>query len=237
MDAALDAALDTATGTRVHRMNALLRRFGELDAALQALVLRHMFALRRAERRAAAYRARRLGFRYAGYVSEALERELHDAVERWWTNRNHARARGFEQRLVALEQAPALEQRLHACLRAVVGEAFRLDGADELNLGLDDWRAVVGSLRFAGPIRAGGVGDNWLDQLNARSADGLHHVTVRTAGTEEAGSEAEEAGSDAEEDAPRRVLRVFYGGPQRFAPYEELGASEGGRVDQVLVVV
>jgi hypothetical protein len=234
MDTALDTALDMdkSSGTSVHRMNALLRRFGELDAALQALILRHMFALRRAERRTAAYRARRLGFRYAGYVSEALERELHDAVERWWTNRNHARLVALEQRL------PALEQRLHACLRAVVGEAFRLDGADELNLGLDDWRAVVGSLRVAGPIRAGGVGDNWLDQLNARSADGLHHVTVRTAGTEEAGSEAEEeAGSDAEHDAPRRVLRVFYGGPQRFAPYEELGASHGGRVDQVLVVV
>jgi hypothetical protein len=58
-------------------------------------------------------------------------------------------------------------------------------------------------------------------------------VTVRTAGTE-AGSDAD---SDAEHDAPRRVLRVFYGGPQRFAPYEELGASCGGRVDQVLVVV
>jgi hypothetical protein len=231
MDTDMDKSSGTSvqsSGTSVHRMNALLRRFGELDAALQALILRHMFALRRAERRTAAYRARRLGFRYAGYVSEALERELHDAVERWWTNRNHARSGGGRA------ASAALEQRLHACLRAVVGEAFRLDGADELNLGLDDWRAVVGSLRVAGPIRAGGVGDNWLDQLNARSADGLHHVTVRTAGTEEAGSEAD---SDAEHDAPRRVLRVFYGGPQRFAPYEELGASHGGRVDQVLVVV
>jgi len=122
----------------------------------------------------------------------------------------------LEQRLPALEQRvhTCLNRRLHACLRAVVGEAFRLDGADELNLGLDDWRAVVGSLRFVGPIRAGGVGDNWLDQLNARSADGLHHVTVRTAGTEDADSEAgseagSDADSDAEHDAPRRVLRVL----------------------------
>jgi hypothetical protein len=177
-----------------------------------------------------AYRARRLGFRYAGYVSEALEHELHDAVERWWTNRNHA------VRSRVREPLPAIEVRLHACLRALVGEAFRPDGADELNLGPDAWHAVVGSLLFVGPIRAGGLGDHWLDQLNARSADGLHHVTVRTADTEDADSEGSEAEHD-DDHAPRRVLRVIYGGPQRFATYEELGAQHGGRVDQVLVVV
>ena len=233
-------AQNIPTAPATAREHALLALFGALDAGLQALVLRHMYALRRAERRTAAYRVRRLGFRFAGYVSEALEHELHDAVERWWTNRNHA------VRSRVREPMPLIEQRLHACLRALVGEAFRPDGADELNLGPDAWHAVVGSLRFAGPIRAGGLGDNWVDQLNARSADGLHHVTVRTAGTEEAGSASgseagseagSDADSDAEHDAPRRVLRVFYGGPQRFAPYEELGASHGGRVDQVLVVV
>jgi hypothetical protein len=236
MDTALDTALDMdkSSGTSVHRMNALLRRFGELDAALQALILRHMFALRRAERRTAAYRARRLGFRYAGYVSEALEHELYDAVERWWTNRNHA------VRSRVREPLPAIEHRLHACLRALVGEAFRPDGADELNLGPDAWHAVVGSLHFVGPIRAGGVGDHWLDQLNARSADGLHHVTVRTlAGARESDdfSDSEHDSGHDDSDAEPRVLRVIYGGPQRFATYEELGSQHGGRVDQVLVVV
>jgi hypothetical protein len=110
------------------RERALLARFGELDASLQELILRHMYALDRAEH----YRARLLGFRFAGYVSEALEHELYDAVERWWTNRNHA----FRSRV--REPLPAIEQRLHTCLRAVVGEVFRLDVADGLNLGLDD---------------------------------------------------------------------------------------------------
>jgi hypothetical protein len=216
----------TQAPVREQRLFAL---FGELDAGLQALVLRHMYALRRAERRAAAYRRRRLGFRYAGYVSEALEHELYDAVERWWTNRNHA------VRSRVRESLPAIEERLHACLRALVGEAFRPDGADELNLGPDAWHAVVGSLRFVGPIRAGGLGDHWLDQLHARSADGLHHVTVRTLAGARESDDFSDADSDSEPD--RRVLRVIYGGPQRLATYEELGSQHGGRVDQVLVVV
>ncbi len=176
----------------------------------------------------------------------ALEHELYDAVERWWTNRNHA----FRSRV--REPLPAIEQRLHACLRAVVGEVFRLDGADGLNLGLDNWRAVVGSLRMSGPILSGGRADNWLDQVNACTADGLHHVTVRTAGRlpdamresddfSDSDSDSDSEHDDEHDPAPDlRVLRVIYGGPQRFETYEELGgappANLHGRVDQVLVV-
>jgi hypothetical protein len=99
---------------------------------------------------------------------------------------------------------------------------------------------------MAGPIRSGGRADHWLDQVNACTADGLHHVTVRTAGRlPDAVRESDDFSDSADEhdsehaDAPdRRVLRVIYGGPQRFATYEELGtAPPGGRVDQVLVVV
>jgi hypothetical protein len=216
--------------------HALLKLFGGLDSGLQFLIWKHMCALDRSERRAIAYRKRRLGFRFAGYVSEALEHELYDAVERWWINRNaqaHPRS--------GPHSPHAIEQRLHTCLRAIVGEVFRLDAADGLNLGAAAWRSVVASLRFAGPIRSGGVGDHWLDQLNACTADGLHHVTVRTAGRHAFSEAADPDSGDSSDDGfqEHRVLRVIYGGPQRFetTPDELDGEPRTGRVDQVLVAV
>jgi hypothetical protein len=238
----LETAREHAQAAREH---ALLARFGELDPRLQELILRHMYALERAEH----YRARRLGFRFAGCVSEPLEHELYDAVERWWINRNHA----FCSRV--RESLPAIEQRLQTCLRAVVGEVFTLHGADELNLSAADWRSAVGSLRMAGPIRSGGLADDWLDQVNACTADCLHHVSVRTLrrvddysdDSSSADSSDEHGAGAADAGAPedRRVLRVIYGGPQRFETHA--AASFGGphaasacarihgRVDQVLV--
>jgi hypothetical protein len=77
-------------------------------------------------------------------------------------------------------------------------------------------------------------GGSWLEQVNACTADRLHHVTVRTAGY----SDETESDDDAFAAPDRRVLRVIYGGPQRFETYDELDAAPpGGRVDQVLVVV
>jgi hypothetical protein len=214
----------TAAQTATAREDTVLALFGGLDSGLQFLIYKHMYALERAERRARAYRARRLGFRFAGYVSEALEPveyDLYEAVESWWINH---RARVWPRR--GPQSPPAIEQRLNTCLRAIVGDVFRLDAADGLNLGDADWRAVVASLRFAGPILAGTFFSPWLDQLNARTADGLHHWTIRTTSS---------VALD-DEDADRRVLRVIYGGPQRFETTADPEHS-ASRVDQVLVSV
>ena len=232
----MQAQTAAQTGQATAREHALLERFGDLNSCLQFLIWKHMYALERAERRARAYRARRLGFRFAGCVSEALEPvqyDLHESVDSWLLNH---RARVWPR---SGPQSPhAIEQRLNTCLRAIVGGVFRLNAADGLNLGDADWRAVVASLRMSGPVLSAGLmsSSHWREQVNACTPDGLHHVTVRTA-PDEIASDDEDADEDAA-FAQRRVLRVIYGGPQRFettADPEDSGAPVSSRVDQVLV--
>jgi hypothetical protein len=211
------------------------------------MILRHMYALERAER----YRARRLGFRFTGFVSEATEDELFDAVEGWWAVEfNPTRDAQHTQHT---QERRAFEQRLQRCLGAIVDAVFRLGagngagngtahGADELNLSAADWRHSVGdALLMNGEIIAGGDADNWLDQVNARTADGLHHVTLRTSGRlrpADYDSDDSDDSHDSDDAPDRRVLRVFYGGPQRFRTYDTLNvpAFAGGRVEEVLVL-
>jgi hypothetical protein len=81
----------------------------------------------------------------------------------------------------------------------------------------------------------------WREQVNACTSDGLHHVSVRTAGLidETVAESSDEETMDAAFEG-RRMLRVTYEGPQRFettADPEHSGAPVRSRVDQVLVSV
>jgi hypothetical protein len=214
----------TAAQTATAREDTVLALFGGLDSGLQFLIYKHMYALERAERRAIAYRARRLiGFCSSGFVSEQLEWDFHQAVEDSCASR---RAQAHPR---SGPRSPhAIAQRLITCLRAVVGEVFTPDSADGLNLGAADWRSVVASLRLSGPVVEAGLlsVDHWRQQVNACTPDGLHNVFVRTAGlADETVDESSDESSDEEMDETsilrtafqgRRMLRVNYEGPQRF---------------------
>jgi hypothetical protein len=89
-----------------------------------------------------------------------------------------------------------------------------------------------------GRIVPGGLADDWLDMVNACTADGLHHVTLRTAGRLH---DADHADYDnyAGHDSPAasgRLLRVWYAGPQRLRTYDKLrvDTSSGGRVELIV---
>jgi hypothetical protein len=217
MEAAqLRTRIDSSIGSRIEY---LLERFGDLDSGPQFLIYKHMCAL---ERRAIAYRARRLGFCSSGFVSEQLEWDFHEAVEdSCASHRAKAHPRSGPR------SPHAIEQRLTTCLRAVVGEVFTPDSADGLNLGAAAWSSVVASLRLSGPVVVAGLVsiDHWRQQVNACTPDGLHHVSVRTAGLSD---ETVDESSDEEMDEMdetsillaafkgRRRLRINYEGPQRF---------------------
>ena len=217
------------TSHETTREDELLALFGDLALNLQEMVLRHMYTLERTER----YRARRFGFRFEGFVRGATERELYHAIERWWMVRNNVLFSG--QHLAAHLQP--IEQCLVTCLRAIADQVLMLDGADELNLSAADWRhSVVDSLRMNERLRAGGEADDWLDQIRVVTADGRHHVAVRTArrlrdADHDYGSDDDEDDED-DEHAHRRVLRVWYSGPQRLRTYDTLDvpACAGGRL-------
>ncbi len=92
---------------------------------------------------------------------------------------------------------------------------------------------VADSLRMTGPIISAGDRDPWLDELHARSADGLHYVVLRT--TTRQVPEGYDSEASGVEDLPDRcLLHVWYAGPHVFATYDTLNepARAGGRVEQ-----
>ena len=89
----------------------------------------------------------------------------------------------------------------------------------------------MASLRLSGPVVVAGLVsiDHWRQQVNACTPDGLHHVSVRTAGlSDETVDESSDEETDEETDEMdetsilraafrgRRMLRINYEGPQRF---------------------
>ena len=208
------------------REDALLAFFGDLPLNLQQMVLCCMHAIERTER----YRMRCFGFRFEGFVREASARELYHNIERWWQVRNNVLFAG--QHLSA--HLRPIEDSLLTCVRAIANQVFVLDNGDGLNLTAAEWRhSVVGSLRMEDRIRAGGEADNWLDQIRLVTADGRHHIAVMTANIMR--DEDHDSESDDDEDTDRRVLRVWYSGPQRLQKYDSLNQDRfmGGVLTQL----
>jgi len=212
------------TSKDTSREDALLAFFGDLPVNLQQMVLCCMHAIERTER----YRRRCFGFRFEGFVREASARELYHNVERWWQVRNNVLFGG--QHLSA--HLRPIEDSLLTCVRAIADQVFVLDNGDGLNLSAAEWRhSVVGCLRMQDRIQAGGEADNWLDQIRLVTADSRHQMVVMTANI----MRDEDYDSEDDEDADRRVLRVWYAGPQRLEPYDTLNKDQfvGGRLAQL----
>jgi hypothetical protein len=256
---------NTQEAALLAREHALLERFSKLPASLQEMILRHMYALERAEReaRAALYGARSFGYRFTGFASEGATNALRANIEEWWQARNRpATLAEYGQALrAALRPSEECVERslgavvaeftsgagVGSCGRGVAAGGAGDEGDDELNLSAAEWRAVLEALRIEGPIVAGDEDDGWVDMVNVCTADGLHNVTLLTErglhdpeaadrGLQDPDADADadpDADPDADDSEPRRLLRVWYAGPQRLRTYDTLNvdAAAGARVE------